>query len=109
MISPPRGSTCEQNRSCRSRGCLRTGQLNREVALDVRAETGQTQEAHVGSGAFTEDEKATARKSFGIVKECPACGKSGNIDDLFGWRRMKPEDRDIAPQSQCKDCRVLFR
>lgn len=36
------------------------------------------------------------------TKTCPKCGRSGTIDQMFGWRVMGGKKR---PQSQCKKCR----
>jgi hypothetical protein len=56
-------------------------------------------------GRFTEEEKGRARQKWGMSKECPRCGGHGNIDEAFGWRRMKPGDTEISPQAQCYACR----
>ena len=45
------------------------------------------------------------------VKECPKCGASGTVSDLFGTRRMRRELADGSTvveeraQSHCKECR----
>jgi hypothetical protein len=57
------------------------------------------------SRGFTEAELRAARERHGEEKDCPNCGKHGNIDRLFGWRRMRKEDRAIVPQSWCFECR----
>ena len=54
---------------------------------------------------FTPAELRRARERYGTTTECPKCGKKRNIEPLFGWRRMDPEDHDIVPQSQCVACR----
>lgn len=56
-------------------------------------------------GIITEEEKSRARTKYGMSKTCPHCGVSGDIDELFSWRRMRPGDLDVAPQAQCKSCR----
>jgi hypothetical protein len=54
---------------------------------------------------FAEAELRRARQRFGTTTTCPSCGKRGDIDRLFGWRRMHPEDADLQPQSWCIQCR----
>jgi hypothetical protein len=54
---------------------------------------------------FTEDEKAEARKVWGDTMLCVRCRKTGNVDDAFGWRRMRPGDTTIRPQAWCLECR----
>jgi hypothetical protein len=56
-------------------------------------------------GKFTEDELRRARARHGPTTRCPHCNKVGDIDTLFGWRRMRPEDSEIEPQSWCFECR----
>ena len=51
------------------------------------------------------DELRRAREQHGTVTSCPKCGKQGDIDALFGWRRMKPGRDQIHPQSWCLECR----
>ena len=62
-------------------------------------------EDHQSTGGFTEAELQRARKRHGATTKCPRCGKDGDIDSFFGWRRMRREDEDIRPQSQCYECR----
>lgn len=57
------------------------------------------------AGNFTQDELRRARERHGTTKDCTKCGKRGDIDQRFGWRRMRPHDVDIEPQAQCTDCR----
>jgi len=58
-----------------------------------------------GAQEFTDDELRRAREQHGTVTSCPKCGKQGDIDALFGWRRMKPGRDQIHPQSWCLECR----
>ena len=53
---------------------------------------------------FTRDEVERARARYQTT-DCPHCGKHGDVHTLFGWRRLKPEDKDLAPQSWCFTCR----
>jgi hypothetical protein len=55
---------------------------------------------------FTDAELGRARQRFGTTSRCPSCGKKGDIDKLFGWRRMHPDDHDLQPQSHCITCRA---
>jgi hypothetical protein len=55
--------------------------------------------------SFSEAELKRARARFPGPKSCPECGKMGNIEPLFGWRRLNPEDTDIVPHSWCSACR----
>jgi hypothetical protein len=55
---------------------------------------------------FTDAELKRARQRFGTMSKCPNCGKQGEIDRLFGWRRMHPDDPDLQPQSHCITCRA---
>jgi hypothetical protein len=61
--------------------------------------------AVVTEEVFTEEEKAAARKKHGDTKLCLRCRAVGRVDDLFGWRRMKPSDAEIRPQGWCIKCR----
>ena len=66
----------------------------------------KTAELHDHAGHdFTASELQRARQRFGTTTTCPNCGKHGDIDRLFSWRRMHPEDRDLHPQSYCIKCR----
>jgi Ribonuclease R winged-helix domain len=56
---------------------------------------------------FTEAELERARQRHGTNGKCPHCGKHGDIDRLFGWRRMRPHDEELQPQSWCIECRRL--
>ena len=56
---------------------------------------------------FTDDELRRARQRHGTISSCPNCRKRGDIDRLFSWRRMHPDDRDLVPQSWCIACRAL--
>lgn len=41
---------------------------------------------------------------------CPCCGKTAvgddQIEERFGYRRMKPTDKKVRKQSWCRVCRV---
>lgn len=63
------------------------------------------QNLKANEGSFTEDELRHARARYGPTTRCPHCNKVGDIDSLFGWRRMRPEDSEIEPQSWCFKCR----
>ena len=56
---------------------------------------------------FSEAELQRARQVHGTTTSCPNCGKRGDIDRLFGWRRLHPENPDIQPQSWCVQCRQV--
>lgn len=47
----------------------------------------------------------------GMHKCCPQCGESADgeeqIDEIFGFRTMKPEDEYQVPQTWCRECRRL--
>lgn len=68
-----------------------------------------TQKPQLHRGKFTEDELRRARARHGPTTRCPRCNKDGDIDTLFRWRRMRPEDSEIEPQSWCLECRPLTR
>lgn len=53
---------------------------------------------------FTRAELDTARAKFKTT-DCPHCGKHGDVDTLFGWRRMERDAKEIQPQSWCFACR----
>lgn len=67
------------------------------------AKPAQKPKTHEGN--FTEDELRRARTRHGPTTRCPHCEKIGDIDTHFGWRRLRPEDSEIVPQSWCFDCR----
>lgn len=68
-----------------------------------------TQKPKTHGGKFTEDELRRARTRHGSTRKCPRCNEVGDIDTLFGWRRMRPEDSELEPQSWCLECRPLTR
>lgn len=51
------------------------------------------------SRAFSEAELKKARQEHGPKKVCPHCNEECDIDDGFGWRRMRPGTDDIRPQA----------
>lgn len=53
---------------------------------------------------FSKEELERARARFKTT-DCPHCGKHGDVDTLFGWRRMDRDDKDLQPQSWCFACR----
>lgn len=67
--------------------------------------TPATRPAQVSARDFTDDELRRARERHGTTSTCPHCGIHGNIDQAFGWRRMRPDDTDLVPQSWCMTCR----
>lgn len=41
------------------------------------------------------------------VRTCPKCGRTGEIEGTFGWRRMRTARGSvIRPQSYCRSCRA---
>lgn len=55
---------------------------------------------------FSLEELRHAREVHGTTRTCTACGVRGNIDQMFGWRRMTPGGTEIRPQPQCYNCRA---
>lgn len=41
------------------------------------------------------------------VRTCPKCGRTGEIEGTFGWRRMRTTRGSVVrPQSYCRSCRA---
>lgn len=44
------------------------------------------------------------------LRTCPKCGRAGEVDSTFGWRRMRTANGSVVrPQSYCRDCRKASR
>jgi len=92
-----------------------TAEAKADAAEEAKEDAALT-DAERDAAGYEAPAEAPAVEATGATKSCPACGIVGDVESLFGYRKMrrmvgakgkpKTEIVEVREQSQCRKCRT---